>query len=158
MSNGTGKSLPSAKTVRLSATPSPSVSSRMTMRSRGILPLAVRLGYSKHSTTQTRPFSSTVIAIGLTTSGSAANSFISKPSAVFMRATDSSGLRYGWPDGLRLSKPCSFCARAEAAQTNNRRTARERRDMDSSRRDGEGNGVMLGDDGRDHNLFDDRLD
>ena len=50
------------------------------MRSRGILPLGVRFGYSKHSTTQTRPFSSMVNAIGLTTCGSPANSFTSNPS------------------------------------------------------------------------------
>ena len=35
------------------------------MRSRGALPFGVRFGYSKHSTTQTRPFSSMVKAIGL---------------------------------------------------------------------------------------------
>ena len=39
----------------------------------------VRFGYSKHSITHTRPFSSTVIATGLTTCGSAANSLTSKP-------------------------------------------------------------------------------
>ncbi len=38
------------------------------MRSRGALPFGVRFGYSKHSTTQMRPFSSMVNAIGFTTS------------------------------------------------------------------------------------------
>jgi len=33
-----------------------------------------------------------------------------EPSATFMRRTDSSDVRYGCPDGLRLSKPYSFCA------------------------------------------------
>ena len=47
------------------------------MRSRGIFPFGVRFGYSKHSTTQTRPFSSMVNAIGLTTCGSPAKSLTS---------------------------------------------------------------------------------
>src|SRR6478609_4433098 len=138
--------------VTLSQTPSPSVSSRILMRSRGIFPLAVRFGYSKHSMTQTRPFSSTVMAIGLTTSGSAAKSLTSKPSATFMRLTDSSGLRYGWPDDLRLSKPYSFCARAGRTQRANRTaTGRDRRDMGSS--EGDGDGVMVGDGEGAHNPF-----
>ena len=123
---GTGKSLPSAKTVRLSHAPSPSVSSRMTMRSRGVLPFGVRFGYSKHSTTQTRPFSSMVNAIGLTTCGSPAKSFTSNSSATLNFATVSSGLRYGWPDALRLSKPNSFWANARTTRRRARRRMRGR--------------------------------
>ena len=63
------------------------------MRSRGIRPGGVRFGYSKHSSTQTRPRSSMVMATGLTTIGSAANSLTSNPSATFIRRTVSSGDR-----------------------------------------------------------------
>src|SRR5262249_11430359 len=85
--------------------------------SRGLAPLGVRRGYSKHSTTHSRPRSSTVNAIGLMTSGSAANRVTSKPGGTRIRRSDSSGGRYGCPDGRVLSKPKFFWAsRARGVQ------------------------------------------
>src|SRR5262249_20406862 len=78
--------------------------------SRGLAPLGVRRGYSKHSTTHSRPRSSTVNAIGLMTSGSAANRVTSKPGGTRIRRSDSSGGRYGCPAGRVLSKPKFFWA------------------------------------------------
>ena len=68
---------PSAKTVNLSALPSPSVSSRTLTRSRP--GPGRRRGYSRLSVIQIRPRSSKVMATGLTMSGSAATSSTRKP-------------------------------------------------------------------------------
>jgi len=46
-------------------------------------------------------------------SGSAANTLTSHPGGTWKRLTDSSGVKYGWPEGLLLSKPSSRCARAQ---------------------------------------------
>ena len=81
------------------------------MRSRGARPFGVRLGYSKHSSTHTRPRSSMEKATGLMTCGSPANSLTSNSGGTVMPATVSAGVRYGWPDAFRLSNPNSFCAR-----------------------------------------------
>ena len=80
------------------------------MRSRGALPFGVFDGYSKHSSTQTRPFSSMENATGLMQSGSPANSLTSNSGGTLNFATVSAGVRYGCPDPLRLSKPNSFWA------------------------------------------------
>ena len=64
---------PSAKIVKRSALPSPSVSSRTLIRSRP--GPALRRGYSRLSVIHTRPRSSKVIATGLTMSGSCGNHF-----------------------------------------------------------------------------------
>src|SRR5262245_44251790 len=53
----------SRKTVFLSNRPSPSVSSRMVTRS-SPLPSLLHFGYDRHSTTQSRPRSSVVMAMG----------------------------------------------------------------------------------------------
>src|SRR5438105_14532279 len=66
-----------------------------------------------------------VNATGFTTCGSAAKSFTSNSSGTFIRFTDSSGVRYGWPDGLRLSNPYSFWAKAGDAARSATVNARE---------------------------------
>src|SRR4051812_19286322 len=80
---------PSVKRVTLSTLPSPSVSSRILMRSRP--GPAERRGYSRLSVTQMRPRSSNVIATGLTRSGSAATSSTRKPGGTSMRLIASAG-------------------------------------------------------------------
>src|SRR5262245_53344432 len=105
------------------------------MRSRGFCPFGVRLGYSKHSSTQMRPRSSNVNAIGLMTSGSAATSLTSQPAGTLKRLSDSSGVRYGCPEGLVLTKPNSRWAWAwevNPAQTRLRATRRMVRDIPNS--------------------------
>ena len=92
---------PSAKTVNLSALPSPSVSSRTLMRSRPG-PADFR-GYSRLSVTQMRPRSSKVIATGFTRSGSLATSSTRNPSGTVIARIASAGDRAG--PGGRLC-PC----------------------------------------------------
>ena len=92
---------PSAKTVNLSALPSPSVSSRTLMRSRPG-PADFR-GYSRLSVTQMRPRSSKVIATGFTRSGSLATSSTWNPSGTVIARIASAGDRAG--PGGRLC-PC----------------------------------------------------
>ena len=73
---------PSAKTVNLSALPSPSVSSRILIRSRPG-PADFR-GITRLSVIQARPRSSKVMATGLTISGSLATSSTWKPGGTFI--------------------------------------------------------------------------
>ncbi len=80
---------PSAKTVTLSALPSPSVSSRTFTRSRPG-PGSLR-GYSRLSVIQMRPRSSKAMAIGFTMSGSLATSSTAKPGGTVISSTASSG-------------------------------------------------------------------
>ena len=80
---------PSAKTVNLSALPSPSVSSRTLTRSRPG-PADCR-GYSRLSVIQIRPRSSNVIATGLTMSGSLATSSTVNPSGTVIFSIASAG-------------------------------------------------------------------
>jgi hypothetical protein len=115
---------PSAKMVILSTLPSPSVSSRILMRSRPG-PAECR-GYSRLSVTQMRPRSSNVIATGLTRSGSAATNSTWNPSGTFIRAIASAGDRAGpggrsWPWGIcragfgALAGRIGPCAKAKVA-------------------------------------------
>ena len=88
---------PSAKTVNLSALPSPSVSSRTLTRSRP--GPGRRRGYSRLSVIQMRPRSSKVIATGLTMSGSAATTSTWKPAGRSSPGSPRPASAAGWAPG-----------------------------------------------------------
>src|SRR5260370_22434896 len=73
--------------------------------------------------------------MGLIMSGSAAKTFTSQPGGTRKRLSDSSGVRYGWPEGRVLTNPNSPWANATGRRTQKRRTAALRnriQDIDDS--------------------------
>src|ERR1051326_3611286 len=96
-----GSSNPSAKTVDLSALPSPSVSSRTSTLSSGVSPGLI-IGYIELLATQSRPWASQFIWIGLAICGSAAHRLTSNPSATLndLRSISGSGGVVGMDLGM----------------------------------------------------------
>ena len=82
----------SAKTVTTSALPSPSVSSRMRIVSRGVTSAAAAKGYSSELLTHNRPLPSKARFMGFAMSGSEATSSTRKPSGTTNDFCSSSGL------------------------------------------------------------------
>src|ERR1043166_2595642 len=99
-----------AKRVFLVKWPAVSGSSRMTTRSFPSCPGGSHLGYEKFSTTQSRPRSSIVKAMGWTMSGSPAKSETLKPSGTVI---------FFGPSAAGVGASCGSATKARAAQNGN---------------------------------------